>query len=398
MTYRWTAPAAGAYSVFLTSADFDAILALRSGCGGAEVGCNPLYWGDTPPAAVTVTLSAGEPLFITVDGQWEESGNYSVLIQPADAPTPSPIPTPTRTPDFRCVQVDLATALEASVSGDTSSSTNTHGDTWCDGGNSNGSYSPDVTYRWTAPVAGTYSIETSNVSFALSLTVRADSCTGPQIACVGLTRDQSQTSVTVAAGESLVLIIDGLWTESGTYDLAIHPGPTPTPTPTPVVDCGQLDLGSAVPAVASGTMADATDAREAGACGGSGAPDVAYRWTAPADGLYTFDTSVSDFDTLVSVRSNCSAASQLACTNSSPSLTWDSARDSDAGGGADGDRRCRRLREHRRELLDRESAAGQLPLGHRGHPADTDRHTAAHADPNAHARGLLCRQRDRQLR
>ncbi len=74
---------------------------------------------------------------------------------------------------------------------------------------------------------------------------------------------------------------------------------------------------------ATGSLAAATDAFDSAACGYSGAPNVAYRWSAPADGLYTFDTSSSDFDTFVAVRANCEAASQLACVNTSPSYTWD---------------------------------------------------------------------------
>ena len=64
-----------------------------------------------------------------------------------------------------------------------------------------------------------------------------------------------------------------------------------------------MELGSSLgPEVAVGSTAGGVDAY-AGACGGSGGLDVSYRWAAPAAGTYAFDTSGSDFDTVLRVFS-----------------------------------------------------------------------------------------------
>jgi hypothetical protein len=70
--------------------------------------------------------------------------------------------------------------------------------------------------------------------------------------------------------------------------------------------------------VFSGTTLLAGDHRDA-SCGGTAptGPDVAHRWSAPADGMYTFDTFGSDFDTVLELLSVCDAATtmSLACND-----------------------------------------------------------------------------------
>jgi len=55
-----------------------------------------------------------------------------------------------------------------------------------------------------------------------------------------------------------------------------------------------------------------------GSCGGAGAPDIAFLYTASADGLYTFDAS-GLFDTSLYVLdgANCDGA-ELACNDNQP--------------------------------------------------------------------------------
>lgn len=52
-------------------------------------------------------------------------------------------------------------------------------------------------------------------------------------------------------------------------------------------------------------------------CGGENAPDVAFEWTAPSAGTWTFDTYGSDFDTVLYALTSC-GGEELACNDDGP--------------------------------------------------------------------------------
>src|SRR5262249_10235918 len=88
--------------------------------------------------------------------------------------------TPSATPGTSCPLTDLGNALPVSVSGSTAGAANLVGGASCGNG---GSTAPDATYRYTAPAAGTYVIDTFGSAFDTLLYVRADTCAGTQLAC-----------------------------------------------------------------------------------------------------------------------------------------------------------------------------------------------------------------------
>ena len=74
-----------------------------------------------------------------------------------------------------------------------------------------------------------------------------------------------------------------------------------------------VDLGSETgDAVASGSTAGEDDTYTYGECGSSGGADIFYRFAAPEDGCYTFDTEASSYDTLLRLFDACEGVS-LAC-------------------------------------------------------------------------------------
>jgi hypothetical protein len=52
-----------------------------------------------------------------------------------------------------------------------------------------------------------------------------------------------------------------------------------------------------------------------GSCGGAGAPDVAYQWTAPRDDFYRFHTTGSDIETVLYLRDGDCDGEELACSD-----------------------------------------------------------------------------------
>ncbi|WP_395842566.1 tryptophan synthase alpha chain [Cystobacter fuscus] len=76
--------------------------------------------------------------------------------------------------------------------------------------------------------------------------------------------------------------------------------------------CVDQDLGSALPVRLKGSTRNARDDHQA-SCGGQGAPDRGFLWTAPRTGTYGFDTARSAMHTLVSVRQGGCGGAELAC-------------------------------------------------------------------------------------
>ena len=231
------------------------------------------------------------------------------------------VPTPTRTPTPGCAATSLGSTLPVSVSGTTAGRANNMSGASCGGG---GASAPDMTYRWTAPAAGTYRIDTSGSAFDTVLYVRSGSCGGAELACnddSGGTL-QSQVTLNLTAGQTSLIIVDGYANSSGNYSLHITRSATPTPTvrtPIPTsVPCAAATLGSTFPVSVSGTTAGRMNSMNGASCGGGGnAPDVTYQWTARAAGTYTIDTIGSSYDTVLYVRNATCGGTQLACDDDS---------------------------------------------------------------------------------
>ena len=80
-------------------------------------------------------------------------------------------------------------------------------------------------------------------------------------------------------------------------------------------DCEDTDLGSMLPHTEEGNNMGAGDDFVA-SCAISGAndEDVLYQWTAPADGVYVFDTIGSSLDTILTLLSACDGT-EIACND-----------------------------------------------------------------------------------
>ncbi|HEX8433746.1 tryptophan synthase alpha chain [Archangium sp.] len=108
--------------------------------------------------------------------------------------------------------------------------------------------------------------------------------------------------------------------------------------------CVDRDLGSALPVGVKGSTPYANDDHQA-SCGGGGAPDRGFLWTAPRSGTFTFDTARSAMDSLLCLRRDGCGGEELACATDGISY----------GGGA---RVTASLREGERVLVVVDSPMG----------------------------------------
>lgn len=86
--------------------------------------------------------------------------------------------------------------------------------------------------------------------------------------------------------------------------------------PQPEVECA-IDVGERMPLLVTGTTAGREDGYGGASCGlgGDAIEDIAFRWTAPADGTYRISTEGSAYDTLLSIRMGSCEGREIACSD-----------------------------------------------------------------------------------
>ena len=245
-TFLFTAPSTSSYIIDTAGSSFDTVLFVRDvTCTGPELACNDDSFG-TRQSQVAVPMVAGESVVIVVDGYSTASGTFNLhigLAPPTTTPTPVPptrtstatrTSTPTSTVLLVCPGTDLGASVPASVGGTTVGASNVLGGASC--GGLGGSNAPDATFLFTAPSTDTYTIDTVGSLFDTVLYLRDASCVGPEVACNddSFGTRQSQVTVPLLAGQSVVIVVDGYSTSSGTFSLHINAATVPTSTPTVV--------------------------------------------------------------------------------------------------------------------------------------------------------------------
>jgi hypothetical protein len=137
-----------------------------------------------------------------------------------------------------------------------------------------------VSFHWVAPVAGYYAFDTFGSAIDTALALLAPACDGTELACndEGGIAPQSEIVRELGASEELVIVVDGKSGTSGAVALNVNR-----------ITCPGIDL-NLQPLPLESTTLDGTEAHE-GACGGAGQREKAFRWKAPAAGLYRFSVS-----------------------------------------------------------------------------------------------------------
>jgi hypothetical protein len=131
-----------------------------------------------------------------------------------------------------CAPVNLGDALPVSVYGSTVGSLNAMGGSGCGTlAGAGGDTAPDVVYQWTAPAAGYYVVLVRGyLGFEPLLSLRDGSCSGPELACNNgfpLRPPGSEVLVSLAAGQTVMLTVDGNDAGGGDYGVLIWATPEP---------------------------------------------------------------------------------------------------------------------------------------------------------------------------
>lgn len=218
---------------------------------GSPLSCNGLTTNALSGAALAFSIPQINPAFPYALGDWVVTGAFhfavptqaaTATVTPSRTGTPTITPTVTQTPTPpQCPQTDLGNTVPLTVSGSTTGAQNHQS------GSCGGASAAEKTFRYTAPLAGTYSIDTFGSSIDTILYVRNVTCAGAELACNDdATPDgSSQVSVTLTAGQAVVIVVDGYGTLGGNFQLNITrpTGGTPTPTAAPVCGNGIVESG-----------------------------------------------------------------------------------------------------------------------------------------------------------
>jgi hypothetical protein len=209
-TYVWSAPAAGWYTFTAASPMSQSVvpLSLFDGCGGEPLQCEYANGPDFN-ATLAAELEADQTVMIAVDSTYP--GNEAPFTLRIDHLTPCGAP------------IDLGSELVTALPGDIRG----QGDeVWGGCGYSTAMSIADVTYTWTAPDTGIYSVSATATGFAGTVTVYRGHCGNPsdEAACNFTTGEDGGVHVgfPAQAGEQLVFVVDG-WagTMSTAYELDI---------------------------------------------------------------------------------------------------------------------------------------------------------------------------------
>jgi hypothetical protein len=196
--------------------------------------------------------------------------------------------------------------------------------------------SPEKVYSWTPSTSGTAILDTCDASataFDTVLYVRGASCkAGTELACnndttgcnTAVGAKGSRVTLSVTAGQTYYVAVDGLNGAAGSYKLNVTP---PSVTPPPPGGGGTCASPIVIPA-AGGVVSGVTSGTSAlsGNCGSSQlSPEKVYQWTPTKSGTATIETcsaSATGFDTVLYMRkTTCSSGSQVACNDDAPCAT-----------------------------------------------------------------------------
>ena len=220
-----------------------------------------------------ITMEQDEQVVVIVDGD-SEDGNFNLNVSFDE-----------------CPDEDLPSTVPQVVMGSTSAQVNSSIPS-CSGGTT----APDYAYTFTAPSDGTYIFDTNGSDYDTILyAVDGESCDGSvTLACNDDGGDGLQSLITLdlVQDQTITIIVDGFSSNSGNYTLNINQLDD---------SCPNGDLGSTVPQTVMGSTAALANNIEPGCGLFGGSPDFGYTFTAPADGMYTFDTNGSTYDTVLHI-------------------------------------------------------------------------------------------------
>lgn len=179
--------------------------------------------GTTVPSADTSGGTGGTDTPTTGTDSASTGGSSSSSGDPTGDPTESTgMSTESSSGAMEvCPEViDLGDALPVVEVGDTVAEANDYGPSCFP------QCAADAAFSWTAPAAGVYTMDTQGSAYDTGLYVLDGPCgNGPELECNNdVFGEQSALFISLAAGQTVTIIVDGYGLEEGPFQLRIHEG------------------------------------------------------------------------------------------------------------------------------------------------------------------------------
>ncbi|PCC68063.1 hypothetical protein SAMN02745121_04594 [Nannocystis exedens] len=200
----WTAPVTGRFQFDTIGSSFDSLLAVIDGvCFGQELACDDDGGGNLT-SRVEVDLVVGQTVTLVIDSFGQSSAEVVYNI------------TQVQVPD-ECPDGVFEPFVPLTIDGQTAGAANFRA------GSCNGFESPEIEALWTAPFDGAFVFEVIEADFDPVLYLLDGSCQGGELAC----NDDSnglfpQLVIPMFAGQSVVVVVDGVGGQAGKFLLSIH--------------------------------------------------------------------------------------------------------------------------------------------------------------------------------
>ncbi len=313
--WSWTAPFSGGVTVSTDGSDFDTLLSVYSGTSEAtivSVGENDDDGGPNGSSAVSFNALIGQTYKIAVDGfngnGTADSGHIVLSINKAAAPPAND----------NFANAAILTGATASASESTFLASAETGEPAHDGV----AASASVWWKWTAPAAGTYVVDTNGSDFSNTMSVYTSTASTPTLATLisrgenaGLTASSVVINAT-AAGITYYIAIDSR-TAAATGDVVLNINPATIPA--------NDNFANAIPIVGipvsvQGSNVLATKETGEPSDGGAGTHSVWWSWTAPATEAVQIQTTDSSIATQIGVFTGTSVATLTPIASSTAGL------------------------------------------------------------------------------
>ncbi|MFO0555522.1 MAG: hypothetical protein U0271_44505 [Polyangiaceae bacterium] len=297
--YSFTAPSAGDYTFRLTENMVAAhFVAVYDGCGGAELACGFL--------GASATLAAGESVRLRVGSNPKVADAFNLVAEPAP-----PSVTPPNDSHLGAIAVTVPSVTNGTTRGATEDGLN-----W---GPTCGPFvNAAIWYSFVAPDDDIYVFDTNGSGLADTVVAVFDDCTvnGPVVPPLLACDDESgqgheaRLDGFLTAGTSVCIAVAGRYlSEEGDVTLRVSRLPPP-PDNDHCEGAEPISIGA--PTI--GDNVSSTPVDSPGLCPTGNFP-LWYSFTAPADGIYKFDTKASvESAPDIALYTDCSEAAALACS------------------------------------------------------------------------------------
>jgi hypothetical protein len=319
--YSFVATATSHNITVIGSANFDAVVDLRSGaCSGSNINCADSSATGGTEVIIATGLTIGNTYFVRVydyGSTTPSTTTFTICVT-----TPSTTPPPNNNCSGATTLTVFGATCGGATTGDVAGATQSLAAISCNG--QTGTANDDVWYKFVATATEHDVTVQSSSSLNAVVDMRLNNCSGANVGCADATGNGGKevinaTGLTIGATYFVRVYDYGTGFPATTnFTICVT---TPTATPPANDDCANATAltvyGASCGSATSGDIAGATQSIAAAPCTGTADDDVWYSFVATATTHDITVVSSVGLNAVVNIRSGACTGTNLACEDSS---------------------------------------------------------------------------------